>query len=227
MPASEECGEASHSGTRLNLPNRTEQSSSRAAPSVGYRCDLGEEGGERMWHHPSAAGSFTLMRYSSFGLRYVHIGSYTSYFRVSFGTSVRVIYDLYRFSRETRTLTEVFLEMKLKKVCRNCKSPREEHSDAMSQPVSPSLPPPSLPPPDSTPDKLLGKAVLDPQRHSHSDDDSGCALEEYTWVPPGLRPDQAQQSPIHSTEHISFLSQYAFLLGEVDWNVDVLNMLFT
>ncbi|XP_050073423.1 protein prickle-like [Anopheles maculipalpis] len=25
---------------------------------------------------------------------------------------------------------------------------------------------------------------------SQSDDDSGCALEEYTWVPPGLRPDQ-------------------------------------
>lgn len=30
----------------------------------------------------------------------------------------------------------------------------------------------------------------DPQRHSQSDDDSGCALEEYTWVPPGLRPEQ-------------------------------------
>lgn len=28
------------------------------------------------------------------------------------------------------------------------------------------------------------------QRLSQSDDDSGCALEEYTWVPPGLRPDQ-------------------------------------
>lgn len=28
------------------------------------------------------------------------------------------------------------------------------------------------------------------QRSSTSDDDSGCALEEYTWVPPGLRPDQ-------------------------------------
>ncbi|XP_053666860.1 protein prickle-like [Anopheles marshallii] len=26
--------------------------------------------------------------------------------------------------------------------------------------------------------------------YSQSDDDSGCALEEYTWVPPGLRPDQ-------------------------------------
>ncbi|XP_014368569.2 protein prickle isoform X2 [Papilio machaon] len=30
----------------------------------------------------------------------------------------------------------------------------------------------------------------DPHRHSQSDDDSGCALEEYTWVPPGLRPEQ-------------------------------------
>lgn len=32
--------------------------------------------------------------------------------------------------------------------------------------------------------------MSDPQRHSHSDDDSGCALEEYTWVPPGLKPEQ-------------------------------------
>jgi len=31
------------------------------------------------------------------------------------------------------------------------------------------------------------------QRHSHSDDDSGCALEEYTWVPAGLRPDQVSR----------------------------------
>lgn len=28
--------------------------------------------------------------------------------------------------------------------------------------------------------------------YSQSDDDSGCALEEYTWVPPGLRPDQVR-----------------------------------
>ncbi|XP_072383737.1 protein prickle-like isoform X2 [Diabrotica undecimpunctata] len=45
-------------------------------------------------------------------------------------------------------------------------------------------------------DRFLGKGSPfspsngDPQRHSQSDDDSGCALEEYTWVPPGLRPDQ-------------------------------------
>ncbi|XP_073429342.1 prickle-like protein 1 [Dendrobates tinctorius] len=30
------------------------------------------------------------------------------------------------------------------------------------------------------------------QRSSTSDDDSGCAMEEYTWVPPGLRPEQVQ-----------------------------------
>ena len=34
------------------------------------------------------------------------------------------------------------------------------------------------------------------QRHSHSDDDSGCALEEYTWVPPGLKPDQVSYQSI-------------------------------
>lgn len=45
-------------------------------------------------------------------------------------------------------------------------------------------------------DRFLGKGSPfspisgDQQRHSQSDDDSGCALEEYTWVPPGLRPEQ-------------------------------------
>lgn len=29
-------------------------------------------------------------------------------------------------------------------------------------------------------------------RHSTSDDDSGCALEDYTWVPSDLRPDQVR-----------------------------------
>lgn len=37
---------------------------------------------------------------------------------------------------------------------------------------------------------FLAGPHMDMQRQSHSDDDSGCALEEYTWVPPGLRPDQ-------------------------------------
>ncbi len=39
---------------------------------------------------------------------------------------------------------------------------------------------------------LIAGHQLDIQRHSQSDDDSGCALEEYTWVPPGLRPEQVK-----------------------------------
>ncbi|XP_024147566.2 prickle-like protein 1 [Oryzias melastigma] len=38
----------------------------------------------------------------------------------------------------------------------------------------------------------MGKASVGFQRSSTSDDDSGCALEEYAWVPPGLRPEQVQ-----------------------------------
>ncbi|KAK6642724.1 hypothetical protein RUM43_004226 [Polyplax serrata] len=100
------------------------------------------------------------------------------------------------------------------KVCRNCKCPREDHNCAamcsnnpLGQGTGPPLPSAASPNTyggnvnlalsvDPT-DKLLTKGVpfglsqgADPQRHSQSDDDSGCALEEYTWVPPGLRPDQ-------------------------------------
>lgn len=32
-----------------------------------------------------------------------------------------------------------------------------------------------------------------PRQQSTSDDDSGCALEEYTWTPPGLKPAQVHQ----------------------------------
>ncbi|XP_029969219.1 prickle-like protein 1b [Salarias fasciatus] len=38
----------------------------------------------------------------------------------------------------------------------------------------------------------MGKVSAGFQRSSTSDDDSGCALEEYAWVPPGLRPEQVQ-----------------------------------
>jgi prickle len=40
--------------------------------------------------------------------------------------------------------------------------------------------------------------MFDFQRNSTSDDDSGCALEEYAWVPPGLKPEQV---PILKGEH--------------------------
>ncbi len=36
----------------------------------------------------------------------------------------------------------------------------------------------------------VNKLAFGFQRSSTSDDDSGCALEEYAWVPPGLRPEQ-------------------------------------
>lgn len=39
-------------------------------------------------------------------------------------------------------------------------------------------------------DPKVGKLTFGFQRSSTSDDDSGCALEEYGWVPPGLRPEQ-------------------------------------
>ena len=45
------------------------------------------------------------------------------------------------------------------------------------------------------------------QRHSQSDDDSGCALEEYTWVPPGLKPDQVSHYPLGYGENALTSSQ--------------------
>ncbi|KAM4747245.1 prickle-like protein 1 [Rhinophrynus dorsalis] len=41
-------------------------------------------------------------------------------------------------------------------------------------------------------EQKLSKPTYGCQRSSTSDDDSGCAMEEYTWVPPGLRPEQVQ-----------------------------------
>lgn len=38
----------------------------------------------------------------------------------------------------------------------------------------------------------MSKLAFGCQRSSTSDDDSGCALEEYAWVPPGLRPEQVR-----------------------------------
>lgn len=60
-------------------------------------------------------------------------------------------------------------------------------------------------------EKTVTKLMYDFQRNSTSDDDSGCALEEYAWVPPGLKPEQvlAFRSP-----HIVFPQGYAtFVCG--------------
>ncbi|KAG9483599.1 hypothetical protein GDO78_009491 [Eleutherodactylus coqui] len=42
-------------------------------------------------------------------------------------------------------------------------------------------------------EKTMNKLMFDFQRNSTSDDDSGCALEEYAWIPPGLKPEQVHQ----------------------------------
>ncbi|XP_035726176.1 protein espinas-like isoform X1 [Vespa mandarinia] len=101
------------------------------------------------------------------------------------------------------------------KVCRSCRCPREEHQRGSTETGGPSGlglgpgPPmamamafqsgagagshqePFKSPVQAAPAGLaLQEALMHHQRHSQSDDDSGCALEEYTWVPPGLRPDQ-------------------------------------
>ncbi|XP_013991744.2 prickle planar cell polarity protein 3-A [Salmo salar] len=65
-----------------------------------------------------------------------------------------------------------------RKICVHCKCVREEHA---VRTVPGQL------------ERMMVKLVSDLQRHSISDDDSGCASEEYTWVPPGLKPEQVYQ----------------------------------
>ncbi|XP_061839384.1 uncharacterized protein prickle3 isoform X2 [Nerophis lumbriciformis] len=65
-----------------------------------------------------------------------------------------------------------------RKICVHCKCVREDHAVR------------SMP---SQLEKMMTKLVSDFQRHSISDDDSGCASEEYAWVPSGLKPEQVYQ----------------------------------
>lgn len=55
-------------------------------------------------------------------------------------------------------------------------------------------------------EKTITKLMYDFQRNSTSDDDSGCALEEYAWVPPGLSPEQVHKPHIRLTPSPSRLS---------------------
>ncbi|MGH0174012.1 UNVERIFIED_CONTAM: hypothetical protein FKN15_011397 [Acipenser sinensis] len=64
------------------------------------------------------------------------------------------------------------------KICLHCKCPREDHAVR------------SVP---GDLERMMLKLVSGFQRHSISDDDSGCASEEYAWVPPGLKPEQVYQ----------------------------------
>lgn len=65
-------------------------------------------------------------------------------------------------------------------------SPRGSAGSTTSSQQSSSFPP-NFPP---NVHHQVGPGVPIGHNYSQSDDDSGCALEEYTWVPPGLRPDQ-------------------------------------
>ncbi|CAH1265834.1 PRICKLE2 [Branchiostoma lanceolatum] len=60
-----------------------------------------------------------------------------------------------------------------RKICRHCKCSQEDHNMTSTET-----------------ERNVSKMVQGFQRNSTSDDDSGCALEEYTWVPPGLKPEQ-------------------------------------
>ncbi|XP_074873534.1 prickle planar cell polarity protein 3 isoform X2 [Carettochelys insculpta] len=71
-----------------------------------------------------------------------------------------------------------FLVHGWRKICQHCKCPREEHA-VRAVPIDL--------------ERMMCRLISDFQRHSISDDDSGCASEEYAWVPPGLKPEQVYQ----------------------------------
>ena len=101
-----------------------------------------------------------------------------------------------------------------RQVCRNCKCPKEDHSstahfepmvptnnnnnnsmDESSRSLNTEMPTTTalgsggaVSGGDQPP--TTSQAPPPARQAAHSDDDSGCALEEYTWVPPGLKPDQ-------------------------------------
>ena len=61
---------------------------------------------------------------------------------------------------------------------------------SVSSPASATSSP--APPPTGLGSTGLGAPSGSSRRHSTSDDDSGCALDEYTWVPPALTPEQVR-----------------------------------
>lgn len=63
----------------------------------------------------------------------------------------------------------------------------------------------------------VGKLKTGFQRSSTSDDDSGCVLEEYAWVPPGLRPEQVSHAFMHEIIQTRFLQSVGFRELEGNW----------
>ncbi|XP_035829030.1 prickle planar cell polarity protein 3, partial [Aplysia californica] len=66
-----------------------------------------------------------------------------------------------------------------RKICRHCKCPPEVHDMSVGGDEA-----------GGGASRGAGRASRDPKRNSTSDDDSGCPLEEFAWVPPGLQPEQ-------------------------------------
>lgn len=66
-------------------------------------------------------------------------------------------------------------------------------------------------------EKTVTKLMYDFQRNSTSDDDSGCALEEYAWVPPGLKPEQVFALSTFAEQDRPDLKDGAMLLVCFSW----------
>lgn len=83
--------------------------------------------------------------------------------------------------------------MNHRKICQHCKCPREDHNIIVD-------------------DARAGRSVfLGDVNYSGfpSDDDSGCALDEYAWVPPGLNAEQVGEDNKKSLccqKNINFLN---------------------
>ena len=91
----------------------------------------------------------------------------------------RVYNSVIEFKGVTFTLLTYFLFFSsrfYRKICQHCKCPRENHNVMAGDQ-----------------EKTVSRMMTDFQRNSASDDDSGCVLEEYTWVPPGLKPEQVRE----------------------------------
>ncbi len=86
-----------------------------------------------------------------------------------------------------------------RKICIHCKCPREEHVVTV-MPLEM--------------EKTVTKLMYDIQRNSTSDDDSGCALEEYAWVPPGLKPEQVNTffHPVPKSDLQYYLKECMFFI---------------
>lgn len=66
-------------------------------------------------------------------------------------------------------------------------------------------------------EKTVTKLMYEFQRNSTSDDDSGCALEEYAWVPPGLKPEQVFAFPTLDSSLKKKNSCFSCAVAPLDW----------